>query len=312
MTTLGLYFLNQIRQQLDIIVEEDFPERMIMQPEGTGLLPLNTSLNPLQKEFEYSIYRSQGIAEFLSTGADDIPMVSMYADKKFGKIYDIANGYEVTDRELELAQLLGKPIEGMALDVAKRGHDVFLEEIFYNGNTERQLQGFLNFPGVTTETLLPDGAGGSTTIASKTPEQQYRDLTSMVRRLAERTKNRYYVETLLIPHTVYNIFNDTLLPNNASGGITILQTFLRNQATNPWGVKQVIPVPYLDGRGTGGTGLGVGYMRSAQSLQGMLPEYFGVYPNAAPLNFKYRVNTRSATGGTVVFKPLSMTYFDGL
>ena len=87
---------------------------------------------------------------------------------------------------------------------------------------------------------------------------------------------------------------------------------MRNRRFGQCGVRQIIPVPYLEGRGTGGTGLGVGYMRRAEYVQAMLPEYFTVHPNPAPVNFKYTVNTRSSTGGTVVFKPLSMTYFDGL
>lgn len=312
MTQLGLYFRDQITQQLNMLVKEEYAEYMIMQPEGQGLLPFNTSLNPLQKYYEYDLFRSQGIAEFISTGVDDLPRVSMYVDKKYGEIYDIGNSYEFTDREVELAALTGQPIQRLALDAAKQGHDVLLEDIYYNGAVGKNLQGFLNFPGVTVETLLPDGAGGNTTFASKTPEQQYRDLTTMTRRLGERTKNRYYVETLLLPLTVYNIVAQTLLPNDASGGRTILETFMRNQRFSPWGVKQIIPVPYLEGKGTGGTGYGVGYMRDARYVQAILPEYFTVHPNPAPVNFKYVVNTRSSTAGTVVFKPLSMTYFDGL
>jgi len=310
--TLGNYFRDQIRQSLNVVIEEIYPERQIIQPNGSGLLPMDTSLAPYKREFDYTVLRSQGIAEILATGSDDIPMVSHYADKKYGSIVDIALGYDFTDRELQLSMASGRSLENLNLEATRRGHDVKLEDIFYLGEAEHNLTGFLNFPGVTTETNLPDGVGNSTTFASKTPEQMYRDLTQMARRKAERTKLTFYNEIILLPTTIFNILNETLLNNQASAGVTVLEVFLKHQANNPFGVKAVIPVPYLEGRGIGGTGFGVGYCRKDSYITGILPEYFTVHPNAQPQNFKYSVNTRSTVGGTVVFHPLSVCYFDGL
>lgn len=327
--TIGQYFEQQLGAALGKAVEEVLPERMIMNGlaaslkenpainTGYTLLDFNTSIPSWQEHFEYPVRTSQGVAEFYTHASDDIPLVSSGVEILFGRMKEIALGDVKTTRELERARAMNRDILGESLRDIKRGHDIKLEEIYYNGNSEHRLYGLLNFPNVAVSTLPNDGTGSSTTFASKTPAQNYRDLVTMCLSVSSKSKNAFYADTLLIPQSVYDRISTTILTGVVNSGETILEIVARNMAANPFGIKNILPVPYLDGKGTGGSGLAIAYRKSADNQEAYISDYMRGYNNSTgesndAVNYKISYQYTSITGGTVVRQTNSMNRFDGI
>jgi hypothetical protein len=326
--TIGHYFNNQLAVSLNKTIEEVHPERMIMNgvaaslketgnlSTSTSLLNFNTSIPSYKNEYEYTVLTSAGIAEFYTHAADDIPLVSMGRETIYGRLKEVALGDEYTHRDLQRSQAMGDDLIGKSMRAIHRGTDIKLEDVYYNGSTPHRLFGLLNFPGVTVNLLPNDGTAGSTTFASKTPAQMYRDIVSMALSVSARSKNAFYADTILLPLGVYNLLNTTVFTGATTTGDTVLEILRRNMAASPLGVKNIIPVPYLDGRGSlPNTGVGVVYSKKAENQEAILSDYLRKWDNSQgqgndTVNYKYSFQMTSVTGGTVVYQPLSIIRYD--
>lgn len=325
--TLSHFFQSELEQNVNRVIEEVFPERMIVkgivgalteenQTDVPGLLPFNTSLSPEVTEFYYTVYNSKGIAEFYTHAADDVPQISGGADRLYGTQKHIALGDSFTYWDLLAAQK--NPNQNaiqQSLTTIRRGIDVKLEDTYFLGEQSLRLQGFTNFPNVAVDTLPNDGVGTATTFASKSPDQKYRDLVSMALSVPEASKNVFFASVILLPFEIYNDLANTTYTSGSDRGESVLTVFLRNQSTNPLGIKEVIPVPFLSGLGTGGSGLGVVYSKRRDHIEAYISDYFHIFTNGNngdDTNFKSSVVVTATCGGTVVYQPLSMRVFDGI
>jgi hypothetical protein len=323
--TIGQYFENELAVSLNKTIEEVFPERQIMGglgaslkeghaiTIGTSLLDFNTSISAYRNEFEYDVWSSAGIAEFYTHAADDIPLVSSGREVVYGRLKEIALGDQFTRRDVQRNQAEGGRMIEMSTRAIHRGHDVKLEEIFYLGNTEHRLFGLTNFPNVATQTLPNDGVGALTTFASKTPAQKYRDLVTMLLAVSQRSNNAYNSTRVLFPLNVYNDLNTTLFTGVTNTGQTVMEIVKRNFSNNPIGNIEIVPVPFLNGKGTGGTGLGIVYTKSPENQEAFLSQYMQRDANTNDeVNYKFSYQYTSVTGGTVIYQPLSAIKFDGI
>jgi hypothetical protein len=327
-TNIGHYFESELSHKLNVLIKEDYPERPIMNSfnravsgEQTiaSIVSFNTSIPRLKTNYEYDVYSSAGMAEFYTCAADDIPLVSNGRETVFGRIKEIALGMVHCCDDIERDRVYGNgQMLANELEAIKTGHDVKLENIFMYGEAAHALFGLTNIPNVAVQTLPADGVGGLTTFASKTPAQQYRDLTAMALALPNSSKQVYYGDTLVLPSEIYNLLNTTIFSNVTDTAETVLSIFLRNQRNSPMGIKNVVPSTYLSGRGTGGTGLALLFNSRKTNLEAIMVDYMRRYDNSGSnasndgVNFKYSASYHSKTGGIVCYKPLSMIRFDGI
>lgn len=329
MTSLGLFFQEQVRYNFDKLVKERLVKRSIMsgyqnsQPventaqNATGTVPLSfkTDVPWFNREYYYTTFTGKAMAEWYVNAGDRIPEVSMNMDRLIGRQEQIANGFSWTKRDLLASQAYGTDLIGLAMTEMKTGQDILLDESFWYGNSDLGFYGLLNFPNSGNFTLAADGAGGSTTIASKDPSQKYRDLVRMSLSVSEASQNTYMADTLAVPLTLFNDVNTTIFSGATDTAKTVLAVFLENERNNPYGIRNVIPVPFLDNKGTApGSGVAVVYDSSSDTLQAILSQYFEVEMNAGgeSVNFKYSVLATSTTGGTLVYQPLGINVFDSV
>lgn len=327
--SLSLYFSNELEHSLGKVVNDLYPERQIisglakyMQDNPvatnlpTGLLPFNLSVPDYQDTFHYDVMTSAGIAEFYTGSADVIPEVSMGRQKLYSKLEKVAIGASWDYYDLQRDQAEGLGLIGKQLDLMKRGTDHKLDNLAWFGNSQYLLPGFSNFPGVPVSFVPADGAGASSTFASKTAAQMYRDLTTMGLAVPSTTKAVYSTQTLLIGMQPYNAISTTRISTTGDTGTTVLEAYQRTQTINPFGIKNIIPCPILDGKGLlPNTSLGILYNGDPRFVETFLADYFHVFNSVEggnPSNFKSSVAAISKSGGTVVYQPLSMSYYTNL
>lgn len=304
--TNTLFLSEQLEFIQSSIAKQDFPDRMIAN--GT-LLPVSTEVPRGADTYSYRIYNGFGSAKILATGAEDLPSVSAGVEKRTGYVRTIANQFEITYDELMSAEYAGVNISAEMGIIA---YEVMMQEvdaIGYLGDSNHSLLGLLNHPNVPTATALNDGTLGATTFASKTAAQIYRDLRNFVTSVRTATNMVEAPDTMLLPVAQFDLIAQEPFPSGTSS--TILSFFLENQRRYPGGVQQVLPVPYIDGRGPGGSDLAILLSRREQKVKFHIPgDFTTLETQATGMKFVTPCNMRC--GGVQLIKPLSMSYLTGI
>lgn len=304
------------RQQLEYlqqeVVRQDFPELLMA---SGAAVNVSNEVPAGAETYSYEILTAVGTAAVLANGATDIPMVNAYAEKRVGFVRTIANGYELTVEDLEAAEYAGKNVNTEMAIAAREVMERKVDLLYYNGDSNYNLLGFLGYPNVPSYTILNDGAqnGGtdSTQWQHKTAEQIYRDLREFATATRTATNGVENPEVIALPQAQFDQVMQTPYPTNSASGETIGSFFLKAQRMSPSGVQSIIPMPYLAGQGTGGADMMVSYRKRPDKVKAHMPLDF---EQRAPQerDLSYRTICRMRVGGIQVTKPLSMRYAEGI
>lgn len=304
--TNTLFLREQLTYIQNALVKQDFPERMIAN--GT-LLPISREVPFGAEAYRYKLFTAVGSAKILATGAEDLPEVNAFVETRVGFVRTIANQFHITDDELEQAQHAGVNIGS---EMAIAAMDVMMAEVDqlgYLGDSTHQLLGLLDHPNVPSTTALNDGTASATTWASKTAAQIYRDMRNFVTSVRNATNMVESPDTMLLPVEQFDLIAQEPFPSGTDS--TILSFFLSNQAKYPGGVRQVLPVPFINGRGTSGADVAILLSRREDKIKYHIPRDFYMLPENR-VGLKYIYPCKMRVGGVQVNKPLSMAYLQGI
>lgn len=301
-----------LRQQLEHIqtevVEQDFPEKLMASGQA---VPISSEIPAGAETYSYKLFTMVGEAAILANGSDDVPLVNGFVEKRTGYVRTIVDGFEYTIEDLEAAQFAGMNLDAQMGVTAREMIEQKIDALAYTGDTSFGLLGLLNHPNVPLYTLLNDGAsnGGtaSTRFRHKTAEQIYRDLVNFASAPRITTNGVESLERIGMSQEAYDIILSTPYPTNSASGETILSFFLKTQRMSRSGVQEVIPMPYLAGKGAGGLDIMIGYRPRLNKIKLHLPLDFSMMP-VQTVGFKYRIPCRAKTAGIQITKALSVQY----
>jgi hypothetical protein len=305
--SMTLFAQNSLRAVQDLVVKQDFPERMMA---NGSLVPISSELPAWAKTYQYSLYTSLGSAKIMSSGSDDFPEVSAYMESRYGVIRTIGNQYSYSWEDMQYAQQGNVSLDSTLALTAREIIEQTVDNTAWKGSAEFNLLGFLGHANVPTYSVANDGTSSSTTWASKTAAQIYRDLSEFARKSYTDSKGAFFSEVILMDDVNYALISETPYPASTATE-TILSFYLKTQATNPFGVKRIIPVPYLRGAGTSSTSLMVGYMPRTDKIRFHMPMGFMQMPTEYQSR-KYTTPCIARCGGVQLLKVLSMVYADGV
>lgn len=307
-----LFVQRQLNYVQEEVVTQDFPE--LLMTSGT-VLPISTELPSGAQTYTYKLLTFVGSAAILAAGTDDIPLVNAYAEERTGYIRTLVSGFEYSIEDLEAAEFNNRNIDTQLAIGAREIVEQEFDAIAYEGSPQHNLQGFLNHPNVSSETVLNDGNenGGtnSTRWIHKTPEQIYRDLRSFASAKRIASKYTQKPQAIALPSEAYEIILGTPYPTGSTSGSTILSFFLGTQRLSPDGIQSVFPAPYLDDKGVGGAGMMVSFRKRADKIKLHMAMDFSMLP-VQMINFCYRVPVRMRTGAVQILKPMSVHYGYGI
>lgn len=306
----SMFLEEQLEYVTGEVYKQDFPEMLMG---SGGLIPISTAVPKGAETYSFQLMTAVGEAVVLANGTEDIPEVDVYMSKRIGYVRTFANSYSYTLMDLEAAEFAGVSINSEKAVAAREVLERKFDLMAYHGAENYQLLGWLNYPNVPSETIANDGNqnGGvnSTRWRHKTAAQIYRDLRQFALATRVATNSVEMLEIICIDEENFNIINST--PFQAGVDTTIYEYFMRTQASLPSGVRSIIPIPYLAGRGTGGTGLMIGYRRREDKIKLHLPLGFEQRP-VQEQGFSFKVNCRMKSGGVQITKPMSMRYGNGI
>jgi hypothetical protein len=269
-------------------------------------LPTDSSAPSGTPTITYRSYSAAGHAKIISDYAHDFPRVDIYGVENTIKVHSIGDSYGYSIKEIRRAQIAGTNLNSRRADIAKRAIEEKIDDIAWNGDTKSNIQGFLDYPGIS-EYTVPVGASTTTTWASKTPDEIILDLTGMVNGVNVPTKGKENVNQILLPRTQYNQINNTRMTDT---NMTILMYFKNN---NPGIAVDVLDL--LDGAGDP-TGVDsddrmMAYVKDPNNLTLELPQPFEQI-EADKRGMEYVIPCHAEIGGVIVYYPSSVIFGDGI
>ncbi|MGD8707086.1 MAG: DUF2184 domain-containing protein [Nitrosopumilaceae archaeon] len=267
-------------------------------------LPVSTEANPGDDYIVWYSFSKAGKAKIISDYAHDFPRVDVYAEENQSKIKSIGASYGYSTKEIRRAAKAGNKLNTRRANTARRAIEEEIDDIAWNGNEDFNLQGFLNYPGITEYTVPNDGTGSSTLWSSKTAALIIRDMTGLLNSVSVPTYGKEEIDQILLPREQYNLIKTTEM--SAGSDYTILKFFLE---TNP-GVSVDI-LDELDGAGDGGLDRMVGYVRDPEHLTLEIPQPFEQLEYDKK-GMEYEIPCHAECGGVIIYYPQSVAFGDGI
>jgi len=272
---------------------------------ATTLFPVSTEAPPGADTITFRQFSKVGVAKVIADYANDFPRVDVYGVEKQAQIRGIGDSYGYSIKEIRRAQMAGTNLSQRRAEAARRASDELVDYIAWNGDTTYNLQGFINYPGITQYTVPADGTGSSKLWSTKTPDQIVRDCTGMVDAIVDTTNGRETPDTLLVPMTQYLLIANTRMTDG--NDVTILQYILKN---NPF-IQMIEPVVELKIAGASATARMMLYTNDANNLTLEIPQPFEQFPAQAK-GMTFEIPCHTETAGIIVYYPLSIAYGDGI
>jgi len=267
-------------------------------------LPVDTSINPGVEAYTYRQFELFGVAKIVADYAKDFPNANVNGKEFTSKIKSLGAGYGYSIQEIRAAAFAQMPLDQAKANAARRaimqGHD----NIARDGDSTNGLTGFLGLSN-TTSFVVPNGAAGTATWATKTPDEIVADLNGIANGIVSSTKEIEVPDTILLPIAQYTYIASRRMGDGDS--TTILKHFLMS---NPY-IKTVESWYALTGAGSGGTDRMVCYRKDPDAVRYLAPVVFESFPPELE-GMQYSVACHGRSGGVVCPYPLSVSYGDGI
>jgi hypothetical protein len=188
----------------------------------------------------------------------------------------------------------------------REGHELTIDKIIQTGDpAASEMVGLLNHPNIGETTLPTTGTGSSTYWADKSAENIYKDLKIMGKKARVDTRNSLVSTVILLPHTAYELAAETLFDSDKQ--LSVLGAFLQNEALNPFGIREVLPVPELDD-----LNYALAYNPEMRYVKAHLPRLYEQLPEYQSSQFLWKIAMRSTFGGVQLDQPLMAQRFLGI
>lgn len=215
-------------------------------------------------------FTSNYFADYATTGGNqngiiggqtnDIPIMQANVNKDIFKVFTFSNILKVPFVDQAKLQGIGRSLDDILDKGIRLNYNKSIDNIVYNGVPAIGIYGLLNNPDLVA-TAAPNGAAGTATWKTKTPDEILADINSLI--TATWTASEYdltgMANHILVPPEQYAWLVSQKV--STAGNISILQFLLENNIGRNQGVDLVIaPSRWCIGAGTGGKDRMVAYV----------------------------------------------------
>jgi hypothetical protein len=295
----GIYFTRQLEYVKARAIEEKLAPLTYAQ-----FLPVSGEMPLGATNFVWRQYKGYGMARMISDYAKDFPRVEVGATENSITVKDLGISYGYTINEIRRAQYAGVDLETRKAAMARRGIEQKLNSLAWFGDAAYGIQGFIKYPGTTEYTVPSTGTGSTKTWSTKSADQILTDLNGLKNAVYLTTNGIEQIDTILMPMAQLDLIKN--LRMNTYNDTTVYEFFLRN---NP-GIA-IAAVRELDGAGTGGTDVIIGYKRDSEHVEFQVPLQFEQF-EAEKSGMEYVIPCHAACAGVIVYLPLSVSFGEGI
>lgn len=275
------------------------------------LIPVDTSAPEWINSVTYFSMDGVGRAEWFSGKAHDMPNVDLSREKFETGVHMAGIGYGYDLEELGKAQLLGMNLTNDKALLARRVSEEKIEQVAFQGDTQKGFSGLINNANVTATSAPADGASSSRAFADKTPAQVLRDVNTVLIGVYTDTVGTELADTLLLPAaSLAELGSRTMSDLNSQ---TVLEYIrLNNIYTQTTGQPLTIRgvFGFLNTAGTSSSRRMVAYRRSPEVLKMHMPMPFRFLPAYQTGPMRFDVPGVFRLGGVDIRRPKAVRYLD--
>ena len=190
---------------------------------------------------------------WIGKATDQVGGVSVDISKTPNPLTPWALELKFTVLELESAARVGRAIDEQKLAALKLKHQMDVDEQVYVGDATMNATGLLNNGLVSNVANLPNGGGGSSTWALKTPDEILADINAIITSTWAASAWAVMPNKILIPPSQYGFISTKTV--SAAGNVSILKYVLENNVLkmSGQGELEILPAKWCIGAGVGGT-----------------------------------------------------------
>lgn len=267
------------------------------------LIPVSTEASNGATEITWRKYTGVGFAKVIADYANDFPRVDIYGEENTVKIKGVGASYGYSIKEIRSSMMTGKSLDQRRSNMARRAVEEKIDDIGWEGDPDYNIQGFIDYPGITEYTVPDPGSG--TEWVNKTPDEIIADMSGIITAVVDTTNGVEAPDTMIMPIAQYILITDTRMTGDSNR--TILKFFMEN---NPF-IKMIDWVVELKAAGAGGTDRFMVYPKDENNLTFEIPQPFEQFaPQQKGMEFE--IMTQEETAGVIVYYPLSVAFGDGI
>ena len=213
---------------------------------GGGWVDHTSNLN-----IDYGVTGGSGNGTVQSSGANASPLVQLNLEKDVYNTHVFNTTMRIKFTDMMRSQITGRSLDKMLSDGVRLVYDKHMDENVYKGLSQYGSSGLVNNPNVTAATA-DNGAGGSSTWASKTPQEILKDINDAINAVWEAAGYdlRAMPNHILLPHAQFNFI--ATQPVSSLSEKSILTYLQENNVAAKNNVDLVIAaVPWCKQAGTG-------------------------------------------------------------
>lgn len=277
-----------------------------------NLVPIDMSANEWSKTVTFFSSDKVGKAEWFHHEANDVPRADTLREKFEHAIDMAAIGYGYTLEELGQAMLV--PNTNLTIDraaAARRAYEEFVDNLVLNGDADKNMDGLLDYTGITSSIATADGTGNVSEWSAKTGDQILRDVNDVITGAYTDSLTVEICDTVLLPVSAFTLIATKRMPDIDK---TVLR-FLREDNTytaitgRPLNIRAVRG---LEDAGDSSTGRLVAYRNDMNVLKLHLPMPHRFLPVWQTGPIRFDVPGIFRTGGLEIRRPGAVRYLDGI
>ena len=289
-------------RQLEYIKARTYDQKLKTLKAKT-LIPVSTEANPAAENITYRRFDAVGVAKIIADYAQDFPRADVYGTEQTIKIHGMGSAYGYNIMEIRRAAMAGLSLQQRKANAARRAIEEKSDSIAWTGDSEYNIQGFIDYPSISEYTVPNPGSG--TEWINKSALEILADLNGIVFGVIDSTNGVEAPDTMLMPIAQYNLISGTPIGDNADK--TIKMFFLENNGY----IKTIEWVTELKGAGAGGTDRFMVYPRDEEHITLEIPQMFEQFPPQQK-GMEFEIMCHERTGGVIMYYPQSVAYGDGI
>jgi hypothetical protein len=292
------------KRQLEVIKGQTYDEKLV-DLKAYQLFPISQEAPAGATEITWRSYKGYGFAKFIADYARDFPKVDVGGTELTRKIYDIGVAYGYSVREIQRAAIAGLNLEQRRASAARRSVEEKMNAVALTGDTNRNIPGFLSYPGITEYTVPATGTSTTKTWSTKTAANIIIDLYGILNAISEGTYGKENGNVILLPLAQLNKIKQTRASDYSDK--SIYTYFLENNPglTIEW-LKE------LDGAGALGVDRFMAYVKDPMHVTWEIPTMFEQLEEMREGPMAYSIPTVAQTAGVIVYYPAAVAFGDGI
>lgn len=209
------------------------------------MIPIKTDIPEWSDTWDYISYDAVTLGKFIGSSADDLPSVSLSANKTTVPIGYAGNSFDYSLDELRKTQQLRIPVDATKGRAAFRGSQEHSQRVAYFGDASRNMTGLFNNPNLALDNSTADWD-------TATGQEIVDDMNSLLIKVWIDSANTHLPNALALDSTRFATISSRRMDSGTD--TTIMQFFMQNNLyfTTTGQQLRIFPRLQLKGAGAGG------------------------------------------------------------